>query len=212
MATFGEKLHDYNRWCSQGGAHEGIRPTHMVAVNSKSPELNKLYQLIFDRSVASQMKPAIVAVTRSIYAGAGKTLFCLEKRTIKLKSFLAFYLPSKKAIEVNADVKVSSHLTVRGITAALEKSTPPKRLSEGSIVSVRQGHDRPRGLPPRGHPDAARARWHAEPPHRPGEGVRLHPADTFRQSRAEGDHGQLPAAGGHRVHRRDGDDAGPDRG
>ncbi len=80
VAKFGEEFF-YPRSWGEGGAHEGIRPTRpreaeelrlmiangLLSLSAPKPIL-RLYDLIFKRFMASQMRPALVELTRLIFA------------------------------------------------------------------------------------------------------------------------------------------------
>ena len=87
-----------NRYRSKKGAqdaHEAIRPTYLdlppdaVASYLKPDEL-KLYRLIWDRFVASQMLPAVFDVTR-VDVERGRCVLRATGKVLKRPGFLAVY-------------------------------------------------------------------------------------------------------------------------
>ncbi|MFQ6044677.1 MAG: type I DNA topoisomerase, partial [Candidatus Poribacteria bacterium] len=128
-------------------AHEAIRPTYM----DKSPEairkfLNKdqyrLYDLIWKRFVASQMKPAILDVT-TVDISAGKYIFRATGSIIKFKGFMLVYMEGKdeSAEEKEAEkeiilpeLKVGELLELLSLLPKQHFTQPPPRYSERSLV------------------------------------------------------------------------------
>ena len=135
VERFGTGQHDYNLWSSKGGAHEAIRPTKFTSIHTKSNDMASLYKLIYDRSVASQMKPATLQVTKTIYQhAASKLFFCIDVHRVASPSFLAFYKTTKVPLEKNTDAALGDVIRVDAIMGKLEKDAPPRHLSEGSLV------------------------------------------------------------------------------
>ncbi|MFA5725739.1 MAG: type I DNA topoisomerase [Candidatus Omnitrophota bacterium] len=76
-------------------AHEAIRPTfvsrHPDSLKTfLTPDQQKLYELIYNRFVASQMKPAVYAVT-SVIIKAGRYQFNASGSTLTFSGFMAAY-------------------------------------------------------------------------------------------------------------------------
>ncbi|MDD2679404.1 MAG: type I DNA topoisomerase [Candidatus Omnitrophica bacterium] len=76
-------------------AHEAIRPTfvsrHPDSLKTfLTPDQHKLYELIYNRFLASQMKPALYAVT-SVTINAGKYQFNATGSTLTFSGFTAAY-------------------------------------------------------------------------------------------------------------------------
>ena len=137
-------------------AHESIRPTDP----SRRPDLVrrylkddqfKLYQLIWQRFMASQMAPAVFDTTTVDYdlAQAGvsvKTtrayLFRSTGSVIKFPGFLALYREAHeegehRALEDEQALPVlekGEHVPVREVTPSQHFTEPPPRFSEASLV------------------------------------------------------------------------------
>eukprot|EP00798_Chlamydomonas_sp_ICE-L_P019596 gene19596-26279_t len=138
VKAHGLDMHEYNRWSSIGGAHEAIRPTQMApGLAFKSADAAKLYALIFQRSVASQMKPGRLDTKRIIYTepSSGKTFFA-EQRILSVESFLKFYNPSKVTMTHNVDVAFPLKVKATAVLGMLVTSRPPKHLSEGTLIKL----------------------------------------------------------------------------
>jgi DNA topoisomerase I len=126
-------------------AHEAIRPTYLdlppeeVAKHVAADEA-KLYRLIWERFVASQMTPAVYDTT-SAEITAGRAVYRASGSTLKFPGYLAAYGVS--AEEEDESDKDSSKLPPlsEGETLKLleltpeQKSTqPPPRFNEASLV------------------------------------------------------------------------------
>ncbi len=134
-------------------AHEAIRPTSVLRQPEKikqylSPEQFKLYQLIWQRFVASQMESAVYDTLSVEVTAAGKNhsyLFRASGSTIKFPGFLIVYEET-----VDEDQKTDEPENIR-IPAGLEEgqpqnlehlipeqhfTQPPPRYTEASLVQV----------------------------------------------------------------------------
>jgi len=121
-------------------AHEAIRPTSVARLPeavkaSLSAEQYKLYKLIWERFVGSQMNPAIYD-TLAVKISAAKTVFRASGSVLKFDGYLAVY---SKNEDSEKDVKIPAMATGDKLKAAafapLQHFTqPPPRFSEGSMV------------------------------------------------------------------------------
>ena len=128
-------------------AHEAIRP----AYPEKDPEdlkkevendQYKLYKLIWERMIASQMQPAVFDSVKVDIAAENKEsknnyLTQANGSTIKFDGFLNA-LSSRKTNGENflPSLKVSDELEVDSISAEEKSTTPPPRYSEATLVKV----------------------------------------------------------------------------
>jgi len=145
-----------NHWKAKAGAqegHEAIRPTAVNAVpESLADQLDagqqKLYQLIWLRTVASQMKDAVFNVTRielsSIDRIDGKTMtFIAQGRLLLVEGWMAL-TSGDFAEEQAADkddknqllpkIHPSTQLTANTSDVANKKTKPPSRYTEASLI------------------------------------------------------------------------------
>ena len=131
-------------------AHEGVRPTDP----SRKPESVqkfltadqfKLYQLIWQRFMASQMAPAVFDTTTvdfDMAAGARQYLFRATGSVVKFQGFLALYREAReegdsKALEDEQALpvlEVDEKVPVKAITPNQHFTEPPPRFSEASLV------------------------------------------------------------------------------
>ncbi|MFK8251094.1 type I DNA topoisomerase [Ancylobacter terrae] len=129
-------------------AHEAVRPTEMArrpkdVARALEPEQAKLYELIWLRTIASQMESAeLERTTVDIEANAGGR--ALELRAtgsvVKFDGFLALYREGRDDEEEDEENKrlpamsAGEALASKGITADQHFTEPPPRYSEASLV------------------------------------------------------------------------------
>ncbi len=123
-------------------AHEAIRPTHFDRRDPSTDAYeNKLYELIWKRTVASQMKEAIFEVIEAkITAKAKKKILFLAKgETIKFDGFIKVYMEGKddetkeEAITI-PELKKDEDLEFHELFNDQKFTEPPKRYSEATLV------------------------------------------------------------------------------
>lgn len=94
-------------------AHECIRPTHMehnIAGNDASEK--KLYELIWKRTIASQMAPAEVEKTKAIIdISTSKLHFVASGEVVKFDGFLKVYFESNDDDEESESASMLPKLT-----------------------------------------------------------------------------------------------------
>ncbi|MCL2398104.1 MAG: type I DNA topoisomerase [Defluviitaleaceae bacterium] len=121
-------------------AHEAIRPTsvarHPDTVKaSLSAEQYKLYKLVWERFVGSQMMPAVYD-TLSIKLNAADVVFRASGSVLKFDGYLAVY---SKNEDSEKDVKiplltVGDKMKAASFAPVQHFTQPPPRYSEGSMV------------------------------------------------------------------------------
>ncbi len=132
-----------NKVANAQEAHEAIRPTyidhHSISTNS---EEQRLYELIWKRTIASQMAEAILEktiVTIGISTMPKEKLLA-EGEVLKFDGFLKVYLESKDEEEdeeakgILPPLKVSQLLPLREMSATERFTRPPARYTEASLV------------------------------------------------------------------------------
>ena len=131
-------------------AHEAIRPTDPtrrpdVVRRYLKDDQFKLYQLIWQRFMASQMAPAVFDTTTvdfDLPAGERKYLFRATGSVIKFQGFLALYKEAReegdgKALEDEQALPVmerGERVPVKAVTPSQHFTEPPPRFSEASLV------------------------------------------------------------------------------
>ena len=120
-------------------AHEAIRPTD---VNLKSIDLpkslteqaKKLYDLIWRRTVATQMSPAIFANTKVLVKdSSNKYVFEAKGSVVVFDGYLKVYY-NKKKDEILPALKVGESLDLSKLLVELKEMSPPPRYNESSLV------------------------------------------------------------------------------
>ncbi len=132
-------------------AHEAIRPSYI----SRSPEslkdfLNhdqlRLYELIYNRFLASQMKPAEFLAT-AVNILADRYLFVANGSHPLFEGFLAVYNKieaentdqdeeKEKAKNVIPPLEVGEHLGVEALVPSQHFTKPPSRFSDSSLIKA----------------------------------------------------------------------------
>lgn len=122
-------------------AHEAIRPTDFSVhnINGESDE-EKLYQLIWRRSIASQMSDAQLERTTISIDAPQNFVFQAKGEIIKFEGFLKVYLESKLDDDEEdvdgllPDINEGDSLSRESIVATERFSRPPSRYVEASLV------------------------------------------------------------------------------
>ncbi len=123
-------------------AHEAIRPTLSertpeVIKESISKDQFKLYKLIWERFVASQMAPALYD-TVAMKIVSGGYLFRASGSVLKFDGYLAIYKKNEEADEEKAmpEATVGETLTPVKIVDEQHFTQPPARYSEAMLVKT----------------------------------------------------------------------------
>jgi DNA topoisomerase-1 len=112
-------------------AHEAIRPTYMENKSVGDPDLNRLYELIWKRTIASQMADAeLENTTAKISISTNNQELTASGQVIKFDGFLKVYLESTDDDDENdGDDSRLPNLTV-GQVLAFEKMTATERFTK----------------------------------------------------------------------------------
>ncbi|MDD2891282.1 MAG: type I DNA topoisomerase [bacterium] len=122
----------------KSGAHEAIRPTGVglspeSIKDSLTVQQYKLYNLIWQRFVASQMTNAIYEHS-SIDISAGKYKLYTESDKLKFDGFIKVW-PAKIKKEIPLpELKKGSTLTLEELIKEQKFTNPPSRYTEGTMV------------------------------------------------------------------------------
>ena len=157
ISTLGERYHKTRQYQtkSKGAqeAHEAIRPTYMEheEINGTSQE-KRLYELIWKRTIASQMADAeLERTTITIRNTNSQEVFQAIGEVIKFDGFLRVYLEStdnedsNEGKDILPPVKVNQKLDASVIQATERFTQHPPRYTEASLVKKmeEQGIGRP---------------------------------------------------------------------
>ena len=128
-------------------AHEAIRPAHRIflsveEVSSKQgEEASKLYELIWQRTIASQMLPAKLKQT-SVIISNQETEFKASGQVIIFPGYMKIYVegsdnPEEKLAnkeKILPKLLINEELFCSSLVAQAHKTKPPARFTEASLV------------------------------------------------------------------------------
>ena len=139
-SAFGEEYSQVRKFKTKSAsaqeAHEAIRPTDMSAERGSSNEYDqKLYTLIRNRTLASQMAPAKLEKTVvTINVSTGNEVFEAKGEVIIFDGFLRVYGGSKKDADILPAVANGDTLAMQNAQAKQVFARPPARFTEGALV------------------------------------------------------------------------------
>ncbi len=148
-ATWGEEAlparpNRYSNRNTSQDAHEAIRPTDptltpdRVAPHLKRDEL-RLYTLIWERFVASQMKPATFDVTK-VEVSAGPYTLAVEGKVLLDPGFLRVWKDNgdrkEEAVRLPEGLEAGQELALEGVRLEQKFTQPPPRYTEATLVKT----------------------------------------------------------------------------
>lgn len=124
-------------------AHEAIRPTDpnrtpVSVKESLSRDQFRLYQLIYNRFVASQMSPALYETT-TVNIGAGDYRFHLSASRIVFDGFMSVYALDEKKSDhtvLSKSLEENMLLTKESLDPVQHFTQPPAHFTEASLVKA----------------------------------------------------------------------------
>ncbi len=126
-------------------AHEAVRPTSVMRDPSEMKAYLKrdqlrLYKLIWERFVASQMAPAIMD-TMSVDLGNNGTIFRATGSKVKFKGFMKVYVEGnddnkKEEDKMLPDLEEGMNVSTSEIDPTQHFTQPPPRYSEARLVKT----------------------------------------------------------------------------
>ncbi len=133
-------------------AHEAIRPTsaerHPDAMASQlSPDQAKLYRLIWQRAVASQMMHAVYDMVGANLAAGDVGVFRATGSTLVEPGFIAVYLEGRDDADDDdkdtklPELKQGERIDLSEILSTQHFTEPPPRYSEASLVKTLEEFD-----------------------------------------------------------------------
>ena len=149
---FGSKYYLEREFKAKGNAqdaHEAIRPTHLDATITMGKDEEKLYNLILNRFLASQMAIAIYDTTK-IRVNVEDYIFHINGSVIKFDGFMKLYIEGKDdkvktkeeaeddddEIKVLPEFKIGEILKQKELKADKKTTEPPARYTEASLVKI----------------------------------------------------------------------------
>lgn len=147
-STYGESYYENRYYKTKGNAqdaHEAIRPTYIELdpekiKDSLTTEQYKLYKLIYNRFIASQMSSAIYD-TVCVDIDVNEYNFKANGQTLKFKGFMTLYVETSDSKEDVEDVKIpelkiGQQLTKISLDSKQSFTEPPARYTEASLVKA----------------------------------------------------------------------------
>ena len=144
--SFGDKYLQVRRYKNKNEsaqeAHEAIRPTYMNMRSVGDPDLNRLYELIWKRTIASQMSDAeFEKTTARINISTNQDDLTATGEVLKFDGFLKVYLESTDEEENEEgsesrlpDLRVGQTLEFIQMTATERFTKHAARYTEASLV------------------------------------------------------------------------------
>lgn len=126
-------------------AHEAIRPSYPDKTPQSikeylTSEQYRIYNLIWNRFMASQMRNAVIANT-SIDITAGDYLLKAGTSTVLFDGFLKLYSDEDETIKNSIpEMKAKDELNCKAVEPKQHFTSPPPRYSEASLVKALEEH------------------------------------------------------------------------
>ena len=146
-SMYGEQYHQFRKFKNKNEtaqeAHEAIRPTYMSNASVNEAEWQKLYELIWKRTMACQMAEAeLEKTTAKIEISTNKEELTATGEVLKFDGFLKIYREDKDEDEQDDDANegmlppltVGQQLPLKEMRATERFSRPPSRFTEASLV------------------------------------------------------------------------------
>ncbi|HTN07911.1 type I DNA topoisomerase [Agriterribacter sp.] len=125
-------------------AHEAIRPTAMETLSVDDTDCRKLYELIWKRTMASQMADAELEKTiAKINISTNKEDLTAQGEVLKFEGFLKVYREDRDEEDINEEetaegmlppLEISQQLEFKEMKAVERFSRPAPRFTEASLV------------------------------------------------------------------------------
>ena len=148
LGVYGEKYYE-NRYYKTNkeaqDAHEGIRPTYADLEPEKIKESltkdqYKLYKLIYNRFMASQMAAAVYD-TMAVTIDANSYIFKANGQNLKFKGFMTLYVEGTDGKEEEEEgmlpeLELKQEVIEKSIEPKQSFTEPPARYTEASLVKA----------------------------------------------------------------------------
>ncbi|WP_096018252.1 type I DNA topoisomerase [Campylobacter lanienae] len=118
-------------------AHEAIRPTNLsftpqIASQYLDKDMLKLYTLIYNRFLASQMSPSVCEIQNIIINGENCEFKLLGKK-VSFDGFYRVYGDMDKD-KILPPLKIDDNMSIQSIKSTKHETEPPSRYSEAGLV------------------------------------------------------------------------------
>lgn len=140
-----EETRNYKNKSSSQDAHEAVRPSHISMSpdsikDSLTNEQFKLYKLIWERFIASQMSTATYD-TLSVDIGVGKYLFKASGSKVKFAGFMVLYIEGRDDDQDENESNIpelteAEELDLKKIEEKQHFTQPPLRYTEATLVKI----------------------------------------------------------------------------
>lgn len=148
IKNYGDKYHQERKFKNKNEsaqeAHEAIRPTYAANQTVEDSDTKKLYELIWKRTVASQMADAeLEKTTAKIAISTNPEELTASGEVLKFDGFLKLYLEGRDDEDENDEeeqegslplLAVKQQLDLREMRATERFSRPAPRYTEASLV------------------------------------------------------------------------------
>ena len=145
VSKYGNEYYRYSKYSAKNNntqeAHEAIRPTDITIDNIKEDNRQKiksdeikLYNLIWRRTVGSQMQPAKYDIENIIIINDKNSYyFTAQNKVIKFLGYMVVYNKSEDKQKIEMPPK-KSQIKRNDITCTQEYNRPPSRYTEASLI------------------------------------------------------------------------------
>lgn len=118
-------------------AHEAIRPTNLsftpqIASQYLDKDMLRLYTLIYNRFLASQMSPSLCEIQNIIIKGENCEFKLLGKK-VSFDGFYRVYGDMDKD-KILPPLKIDDNMSIQSIKSTKHETEPPSRYSEAGLV------------------------------------------------------------------------------
>ena len=147
IETFGEQFYPsvrriYKTKKSAQDAHEAIRPSNLSITPEQAkltctPDQYRIYKLIYDRFIASQMADAVYD-TLNAEITDGKYIFKAACQVVKFKGFTAAYQEAEKEKNHRKlyNIEKGDELLLSDLMKEQNFTQPPSRYTEASLIKA----------------------------------------------------------------------------
>ena len=145
IKMYGEEYYEnryYKTKSDAQDAHEGIRPTHIDITpdsikSNLTPDQYKLYKLIYNRFLASQMQAAIYD-TLAVSIDANEYNFKANGQSLKFKGYMTLYVENeeKEEFEKIPYLEVGEEIKKEELESKQSFTEPPPRYTDASLVKT----------------------------------------------------------------------------
>lgn len=143
--SYGAKYHQPRKFKNKNEnaqeAHEAIRPTYMSNHTVEDEECKRLYELIWKRTIASQMSDAAFEkTTAKIEISTNKEILTASGEVMQFDGFLKVYMEGKDEEDEESTegmlppIKVNEQLNFVCMNASEKFTKPAARYTEASLV------------------------------------------------------------------------------